>query len=314
MEYFTGGTVFRLKSIRSGIRSSLMPSAKKLTDQEANKYLEAGRVAKRIRADFPAEVTEGKRLLDFVEELEGEIIAQGCKPAFPCNIGINEVGAHYTPTPSDPTEFSSGDLVKVDFGLHLDGYIVDTAFSVALSSVDRKLVDAVNQSLHAVVQGLKVGDRVSEVGRLVDAVSQKQGFKVIENLQGHEIRRYVLHAGLSVPNVRNLDNRRFSNGMVVAIEPFMTYDFGGGRVRESTTTTIYKAPNGAIEGILPALRDFHGLPICERWMKKAGSGVTKGELEKLRKYPVLVEEKGAPVAQAETTLLFHSGRVTDLVS
>jgi len=314
LEYFTGGTVFRLKSISSRIRFSLMPPAKKLTDQETGAYLEAGRIARRIKAEFPAKVKEGERLLDFVEELEGEIIAEGCKPAFPCNIGINEVGAHYTPTPSDSSEFSSGDLVKVDFGLHLDGYIVDTAFSVALSSVDQKLVNAVNQSLRAVVQGLKVGDRVSEVGRLVDAISQKQGFKVIENLQGHEIRRYVLHAGLSIPNVPNMDNRRFSDGMVMAIEPFMTYDFGGGKVKESATTTIYKAPNGGREAIASALRDFHGLPICERWMGKVGSGVTRQELEKLRKYPVLVEERGAPIAQAETTLLFHSGRITDLVS
>ena len=288
-----------------------MIPAKKLTDQEASQYIEAGKIAKRIRSDFRGDVEEGRKLLRFAEDLEGEILAQGAKPAFPCNIGINEVGAHYTPTPSDASEFSSGDLVKVDFGLHLDGYIVDTAFTVALSSADQKLVDAVAQSLEAVVSNLRVGDKISQVGRLVNAVSQRHGFKVIENLQGHEIRRYTLHAGLSVPNVPNFDNRRFSNGMVVAIEPFMTYEFGGGRVKESAKVTIFKAPDRGGRDVPSALLNFHGLPICERWV---GSRVPKAELERLKKYPVLVEERMAPVAQAETTLLFHSGRVTDLVS
>ena len=291
-----------------------MASTKKLADQEVSHYVEAGKIAKRVKSQFMPEVKEGKRLLDFAEELEQEILSQEAVPAFPCNIGRNEVGAHYTPVPSDSSEFSSGDLVKVDFGLHLDGYIVDIAFSVALSSVDQKLVDAADESLRTVVEKLRVEDRILEVGKLVEGVSERYGFKVIDNLQGHEVRRYQLHAGLSVPNVSNLDGRTFHDGMAVAIEPFLTYGFGAGHVKEINLTTIFKSPNPSKGDRRSTLSSFNGLPICERWLTKLPSNTSRRDLEQLRGYPVLVEEKGAPVAQAETTLLFESGRVRNLVS
>jgi len=289
-----------------------MASAKKLTEQEVGLYVEAGRLANRIRSTFASEVKEGKGILEFAEDLEGEIIARGARPAFPCNVGLNEVGAHYTPVPSDKSVFSGGDLVKVDFGLHLDGYIVDTAFSVALSTADERIVNAVNESLRMVVENLKVGDRISEVGRLASSVSGKYGFKVIENLQGHEIGRYQLHAGISVPNVPNFDQRAFRDGMVVAIEPFMTYGFGAGRVKETELTTIFRAPSSP-KGPRRSLQDFHGLPICERWVLKLMPDIGELDLWKLPKYPVLVEESGAPIAQAETTLMFLPDEVVDLI-
>jgi len=291
-----------------------MASTKKLADQEVSHYVEAGKIAKKVRSQFMPEVREGKRLLDFAEELEQEIVSLGAVPAFPCNIGRNEVGAHYTPVPSDSSEFFGGDLVKVDFGLHLDGYIVDTAFSVALSSVDQQLVDATDESLRAVVEKLRVGDRVLEVGKMVEGVSERHGFKVIENLQGHEVKRYELHAGLSVPNVPNSDGRTFHDGMAIAIEPFLTYGFGAGRVKEISTTTIFKSPSPTKRDGRPALSSFNGLPICERWLAKLPSKTPSRELEQLRRYPILVEEKGAPIAQAETTLLFEAGKVRNLVS
>jgi len=291
-----------------------MASTKKLADQEADLYLEAGKIASRIRSEFSREVREGRRLLDLAEDLESEIIAQGARPAFPCNVGVNEIGAHYTPLPSDTSEFSASDLVKVDFGLHLDGYIVDTAFTVALSSMDQKIVEGVNECLRTIVQNLRVEDKIQRVGALANSVSEKYGFKVIENLQGHEIRRYVLHAGVSVPNVPNSDGRRFHDGMVVAMEPFFTYSFGAGRVMESDLTTIFKSPEGEKNNKLHALQGFHGLPICERWAAKLDSHMTRQNLEVLQKYPMLVEERGAPIAQAETTLLFRSDQVIDLVS
>ncbi|HYA22311.1 MAG TPA: type II methionyl aminopeptidase [Thermoproteota archaeon] len=291
-----------------------MASAKKVTDQGMSLYVEAGKIAKKVRSQFMPEVKEGKKLLDFAEELEQEILSQGAGLAFPCNIGRNEVGAHYTPVPSDSSEFSGADLVKVDFGLHLDGYILDTAFSIALSSVDQKLVDAVDESLRAVVENLKVEDKILEVGKLVEGVAGKYRFKVIDNLQGHEVRRYQLHAGLSVPNVSNTDNRTFHEGMAVAIEPFFTYGFGAGHVKEMSLTTIFKSPDPGKVGRNSALSRFNGLPICERWLAKISPATSKRDLERLGSYPVLVEGKGAPIAQAETTLLFTSGRVRNLVS
>ncbi len=291
-----------------------MASAKKAEDQGVGLYIEAGKIAKKVRSQFMPEVKEGKRLLDFAEELEQEILSQGAELAFPCNIGRNEVGAHYTPIPSDSSEFAGGDLVKVDFGLHLDGFIVDTAFSVALSSVDQKLVDAVDESLRAVSGNLKAGDRILKVGELVEGVSDKHGFKVIDNLQGHEVRRYQLHAGLSVPNVSNNDNRMFHEGMTVAIEPFFTYGFGAGHVNEISLTTIFKSPDPEKGGKNSPLSRFNGLPICERWLTKLPSNTSRRDLERLRRYPVLVEAKGAPIAQAETTFLFTSEGIRNLVS
>jgi methionyl aminopeptidase len=290
-----------------------MDHTKNFSDQEEDYYIQAGKMARKIRKIFENKVKEGIKVLELCEAIENEIEELGGKPAFPCNIGINDVAAHYTATPEDPTVIPPGALVKVDYGVHIEGYIVDTAFSVALSNTDKKIVEEVNRALEEVVKGIRVGDKISRVGEIVDNVAREADFIVISNLHGHEIKRFNLHSGLSIPNVPNKINARFANGMVVAIEPFFTYSFGKGYVEEIQTTLIFKV--SSLNRAPKEIKDyFSSLPFCERWIRKKKLDPSIVKKIPLVKYNVLVEAGGAPVAQRETTLMFSDDKVIDLVA
>lgn len=289
-----------------------MSNTKNFSDDEENYYIQAGLIAGKIRRIFENRINEGLKVLELCEAIEGEIENLGGKPAFPCNVGINEIAAHYTATPKDATIIPPGALVKIDYGVHLEGYIVDTAFSVALSNTDRKLVEEANRALEEVKRKIKVGDKISRVGEIVNGIAKESGFLVISNLHGHEINRFNLHAGLSIPNIPNKSNIRFENGMVTAIEPFFTYNFGKGYVEETQTALIFKL--ASLNKVPEDLKKyFHSLPFCERWITKRQ--LDYGSIRKvpLVKYKVLVEAGSAPVAQRETTFMFIDDKVIDLV-
>lgn len=290
-----------------------MDYTKSFSDQEEDYYVQAGQIARKIRRLFENKIKDGIKVLELCEAIENEIEELGGKPAFPCNIGINEVAAHYTAAPEDSTIIPPGALVKIDYGVHIEGYIVDTAFSVALSNTDKKIVEGVNRALEEVIKGIQVGDKISRVGEIVDSVAKKEGFLVISNLQGHEIKRFNLHSGLSIPNIPNKNSTRFVNGMVVAIEPFFTYSFGKGYVEEIKTALIFKL--ASLNKAPKELKDyFYSLPFCERWVKKKKIDLSIMKKIPLIKYNVLVEAGNSPVAQRETTLMFRDDKVIDLVT
>ncbi|MBO3758025.1 MAG: type II methionyl aminopeptidase, partial [Candidatus Brockarchaeota archaeon] len=274
-------------------------------------YIQAGQIARKVRRTFENKVKDGTNVLELCEAIENEIEELGGKPAFPCNIGINEVAAHYTAASEDPTTIPPGALVKIDYGVHLEGYIVDTAFSVALSNTDKKIVEEVNRALGEVIKRIKVGEKISKVGEIVDSVAREGGFLVISNLHGHEIKRFNLHSGLSIPNIPNKNSTRFTNGMVVAIEPFFTYSFGKGYVEEVQTALIFKL--ASLNKAPEELKNyFHSLPFCERWIRKKKIDLDIIKKIPLIRYNVLVEAGSAPVAQRETTLYLLTIRLLTL--
>jgi len=289
-----------------------MEEPKKFSDEEIEKYLEAGKIASKIKKRIEGKIREGIKVEELCEEVEEEIVSLGGNPAFPCNIGINEVAAHYTAKPGDELTIPPGALVKVDYGVHIDGYIVDTAFSVALSNSDKKIVEEVEKALETVVSELKVGDRLSKVGNIVSEVAKKNGYLVISNLYGHEIKRFNLHAGLSIPNIPNKERARLENGMVIAIEPFFTYSFGKGYVKEEKTAVIFKLSNPK-KAPKELYEKFNNLPFCERWIRKKNLEMLVKGIP-LIKYNVLVEAGRAPVAQRETTIMAIDDKVVNLVS
>lgn len=290
-----------------------MNYAKSFSDQEEDNYIQAGKIARKIRKNFENKIKEGIKVLELCEAIENEIEELGGNLAFPCNIGINEVAAHYTAAPEDSTMIPPGALVKIDYGVHLEGYIVDTAFSVALSNTDKKIVEEVNRALEEVVKGIRVGDRISRVGEIVSNVARENGFLVISNLHGHEIKRFNLHSGLSIPNIPNKNNTKFTNGMVVAIEPFFTYSFGKGYVEEIQMALIFKLVS--LSKAPKEFKDyFSSLPFCERWIRKKKLDPSIMKRIPLVRYNVLVEAGGSPVAQRETTLMFVDDKVIDLVT
>lgn len=290
------------------------------------KYRLAGSIANAALKMALDIVEEGTPLIDIAEKIEGFIKSRGGKPAFPVNIAVNEVAAHYTPAPGDSLVVPSGSLVKVDLGVHVDGYIVDAAITVPLDSRHLPLARASFEALEEAVKAAKGGVGVNDVGAVVSRRISSHGFKPIRNLSGHKVERYDLHAGKSVPNVPSLENVavRMLDGEVFAIEPFATD--GAGYVVDNGWSHIYrvvsvkKVPreqdlNEALEVLW---REFRGLPFAERWV--VDKLITRDQLEQLVKlkrvyhYSRLVEQAKGMVSQFEDTVIVEKDRTKPLAN
>jgi len=282
---------------------------------ELKNYEKAGDIARDIRKFSEKLVVEGALLLDIAEKIEARIISLGGKPAFPVNLSLNDVAAHQIPAVAEKTKLEKGDLIKVDFGVHVNGYIVDTAYSVSIGKSDEneKLIIAANEALDAALAKAKPKTKVSEIGKVICASIEKHSFNPIRNLSGHMVAKYELHAGTTIPNYDNEDDTQISEGQVFAIEPFSTT--GVGMVEEGKPSEIYRLiGSGAVRSgreILDYIKtEYQTLPFAKRWLiKKFGAIKTNIAIKELlskkilKEYGQLVEKSGGKVAQAEHTVI-----------
>lgn len=278
--------------------------------------LKAGEIARKIRNLVPNLVTPGVSLLEVAEKIENMIRDMGGSPAFPCNISLDAVAAHYSPAPGDSTLFSKNFVAKIDFGVLVDGYIADTAVTVTDTSVGEMLKTAVEEALKAAVKTVAAGVKVSTVGAAIQNVLTRYGVKPIRNLTGHEIQPYNLHAGVSIPNVAVRDGVKLLEGHVYAIEPFATIPEGAGEVVDVRKPTIYrlekelsaKKLTDEETRLLNIISErFKTLPYSLRWLQDLDPSILKVHEKlvktgRLKSYPMLVEKFEKPVAQAEHTV------------
>ncbi len=267
-----------------------------------------------VREQVRPLVKPGARLLDIADAVEGSIAQRGGKPAFPCNVSVNEIAAHYSPPVNDDATIKEGDIVKVDLGAHLEGYIADTAFTVSTGE-NQELVQTVEQALEAAIEVVKPEIDVGEIGRVVEETVTAAGFKPIRNLTGHGLARWSLHSGLTIPNVQEETGQKLKVGDVLAIEPFITDGAGFAEDKEKVYIFRYLRDRPtrlrmARQLLNEIKRDYHGLPFAERWLAKRMSKLrlelTLRELVgagALWPYHVLAERAKGKVAQAEHTVI-----------
>ena len=230
-----------------------------LNEDQLAKLRTAGKVAGAARELGLSMVKEGVKLYDVAQEVEGYIREHGCGLAFPCNISINEIAAHYTPSCTDKSVFQVGDVVKVDCGAELDGYVGDTAGTVEVgtntyrdlveigdtagtvevgTNTYRDLVEISKTARNTVAEFIGDGVPLGEIGRAVEMTITGKGFQPIRNLCGHQIEQYKLHAGMSVPSYASGEETQIKAGMIVAVEPFATN--GRGEVKNGKPGNIVR--------------------------------------------------------------------------
>ncbi|HDZ35839.1 MAG TPA: type II methionyl aminopeptidase, partial [Thermococcus sp.] len=240
----------------------------------------------------------------------------GGKTAFPCNLSINEIAAHYTPYKGDETVLREGDYLKLDLGVHVDGYIADTAVTYRVGMEEDDLMEAAREALENAISTVRAGTKISEVGKAIEDTIRGKGFNPIVNLSGHKIERYKLHAGISIPNIyRPADNYELKEGDVIAIEPFATT--GAGQVIEVPPALIFMYVRDrpvrmahARRLLMHIKREYRTLPFAYRWLQDfMPEGQLKLALAQLDRagaiysYPILREVRGGLVAQFEHTVI-----------
>jgi len=291
---------------------------------EFDDYIKAGKIAGEIRENVRRTNWIGKTVFEICEQVEGEIKKRGAKCAFPVNTSINDVAAHYTAEPNDQITISDDDLVKIDLGVQINGYIADTAVTVCYNPEFDNLVQTAELSLNNAMSMIKAGVKSSDVGRTIEKTIKQMGFLPIANLSGHSLDKYTIHAGRSVPNIWSIGSFTFNENQAFACEPFVTTGEGLGFVHEGKTKNIFaissrkKTKNNEADKMLDYIwENFNLLPFALRWLTSEWDEKEANVLldilvkkKAIHAYPVLVEGNGQRVAQAEHTFITHKNGIT----
>ena len=280
-------------------------------------YLKAGSIAGEVRENVRNTDWIGSTLAEICDYVESEIIKRGAKCAFPVNTSLNEIAAHYTAEPNDPKTVSDTDLVKIDLGVQINGYIADTAVTVNYDPQYDQMVQTAEDALQNAMSMIKVGVKSKDVGRTIQKTIQDMGFKPIANLSGHSLDQYTIHAGKTVPNMWTIGSFLFSENQAYACEPFVTTKNALGFVRNGKIKNIFalvsrkKTKDEEADRLTDYIwNNFNMLPFALRWLlKEWEEKEARRLLEILVKkkvvhaYAILVEANGKTVAQAEHTFI-----------
>lgn len=292
-------------------------------------YIQAGKIVSDIRSKASKMITDGALVLDVVNYVESEILKTGAEIAFPCNVSINEIAAHYTSPAGDKTQFKAGDMVKLDLGAMIDGYIADSAVTVVASgnidenytqdeiNLHEEIIEASAAGLEAAIATARAGIEISKIGAAVHEAISEYKLNPIFNLMGHSLEQNKLHAGISIPNYDNNDNYVLEEGQAVAIEPFATN--GEGTVNDAPGHYIYSYMANkpfrlkSTQRVLKFIQNKHPyVPFSGRWIsdefgERKSSIALKQLSQAMAIYPYapLREKKNCFVSQKEHTVIIE---------
>ncbi|MEK6970846.1 MAG: type II methionyl aminopeptidase [archaeon] len=294
-------------------------------------YQDAAKVHALCRKKAVEMIQPGIKLVDIAETIESLTQKHGCGIAFPLNLSLNDIAAHYTPSAGDEQVVEEGDVLKVDIGVHKEGYIIDAAITLdfARTTETKNLVTATQAALEAGFSKVREGVEVRELGAAIADTLQSFGVDPVENLSGHGLEQYVAHCAPTIPNVDSGETDTLEGGFAYAMEPFGSIH-GNGRIVDAGHVEIFEVVetpgmvrNPHARKILEfCTENYDSLPFAERWlvrdmeMSDFSRKIGLRELVKygaLEAHPVLREKKGAIVAQFETTMLINKGKVLRLV-
>ncbi|ELZ12736.1 methionine aminopeptidase [Halovivax asiaticus JCM 14624] len=281
-------------------------------DLEAEQYAkhrEAGEILAQVREETADRVEVGVSHLEVAEYAEERIRELGGQPAFPVNISIDEEAAHATPSIDDETTFGE-EMINLDIGVHVDGWLADTAITVDLSGHD-DLAEAPAAALDAALDMIEPGVETGEIGAEIESVIDDYGFNPVVNLTGHGLGHWEQHTSPTIPNRAVSQGTTLEVGDVVAIEPFATD--GGGKVTEGASEEIFSLEReGTIrnrqarQALDQITEEFRTLPFATRWLDTGRAEMALRRLKRndiVHGYPVLKEDDGCLVSQKEHTII-----------
>ncbi len=280
-----------------------------LESEQYEKNREAGEILAEVRDEAAEMVEVGVSHLEVAEWAEERIRELGGEPAFPVNISVDHEAAHATPAPGDEETFGE-EMINLDIGVHVDGWLADTAVTVDLSGND-ELAAASAEALDAAIETVEAGVDTSEIGAAVEEVIEGYGYKPVVNLTGHGLGHWEQHTEPNIPNRAISQGTTLEAGQVVAIEPFATT--GTGKVHEGSDEQIFALERErsvrnrqARQALDQITEEYKTLPFAARWLDVPRVEMTLRRLKQqdvVHGYPVLQEQEGELVSQKEHTVI-----------
>jgi len=281
-------------------------------------WIKAGKIAAEAREYAVTQVKANKTLLEVSEKVEAFIESKGAEEGFPSpQFSRNSMAAHYIAFPKDTMTFEKGDVVKIDIGTHINGCVGDNATTVEIGTNKyKKLIECVHKARDNAFKEVKSGIQVNQIGEIIEETIKEYGFKPIKNLSGHNIKPYIVHGGITIPNFKNNDKTKLKENEVIAIEPF-AIESGDGYVKEGKGSSIYRLdsnrqPRDAFQRqiLQHIITKWQTLPFSARQLARTFPLIRLQTALALLKrqhiiyeYGQLPERSGAIVAQAENTAI-----------
>lgn len=296
-------------------------------------YRHGAEVHRQVRQWAQNNIKPGQTLTEIAEGIEDGVRAltehQGLEEGdnikggmgFPTGLSLNHCAAHYTPNAGNKVVLQKNDVMKVDFGVHLNGRIVDSAFTMTFDPVYDNLLAAVKDATNAGVREAGIDVRMSDIGAAIQEAMESYEVEIggkalpvkcIRNLNGHDIIQYSIHGSKSVPIVKGKDQTKMEEGETFAIETFGST--GNGYVRDDVSTVVLlvsralaysrqmetshyakkaDAPNvplrvSSARSLLNSIsKNFGTLPFCRRYLDRLGH----------EKYLLGVSQRSSPVKE-----------------
>ncbi|MHC4813054.1 MAG: type II methionyl aminopeptidase [Planctomycetota bacterium] len=281
----------------------------------------SGRISATARETCRKMIQPGVKLEKVAVEAETIIRDMGGVPAFPAQLSCNNIAAHYCSPPGDATEAQDTDIIKLDLGTQVDGYVTDSAVTVDLQNgPDSALVAASRMALENAITVMGPGASITEIGHQIESTIKAFGFNPVYNLTGHGVARFCIHCKPSIPNYPDPNAGRLKPNQTIAVEPFACD--GGGSIEEVGKAEVFglkrkpRPKDKLPKDMEAALGQTYGLPFARRTLLRNLPDLERVEqtlklLQRhslLLKYPPLAEKAGVRVAQTEHTIFIHEDR------
>ncbi len=283
-----------------------------VSDKEIELFKKSGKISAEVLEFGKKLIKKGAKPLDILDAVEEKITTMDASCAFPPQMSLNDAAAHSCPDDGD-TIVLDDDVVKLDVGVHVDGYVTDNAVTVDLSGKWSELLKANKEALDAALKLMVPGTKIGVIGKTVQEILQSYGYSPVKNLSGHGIGRWEIHTQPSIPNFSTGDTAELTLGMALAVEPFAST--GAGIVYESGEAGVFmlerKKPvrDTITRSVLKHIESYNGLPFAKKWLTRAFGAKSNFALrqllqhEILHAYPPLVDQQHGVVSQMEKSVI-----------
>lgn len=256
--------------------------------------------------------------------------------AFPTGLSMNNCAAHYTPNSSDPEIlFTDKDILKIDYGVHFNGTIIDSAFTFTFNNDYNELIQISKDTIDYAISLCRPDACLGDIGKDIEEFIQSKEItingkvcplKTMRDLCGHSIKPYKIHGGKAVPNISIPYNKRMVAGEFYAIEPFITTGKGISILKTPVSHYMinnvsgYKLINNNEKTIYDfIIKNYYTLPFCEKWVQKNNEDInckffldilTKNNI--LQSYPPIYDIEDSIISHFEHTLYIKENGIINL--